>query len=410
MLGGIYTDEKCPLCGMAMVDNHKDAFSCPAHKKQRAGTVFVKFTRDIRKRFRGPDCYNAAGYFLAGLRFKFSEGSYDPRDYQGSRPLAFRSLAEQYLARKRQDLKASSFAKLRSDMDKATNFFQDQNVKDIGYAELDDFFFSLGHLKSKTIYNIRTNLHAFWTWLVKRQSIKRDQMPDFPVIKVELGWRKTINHETQKAILDEVYRICQKKTPRAWLAIALAASNVNVRVGELAGVLEEDVDLERGCIWIHDHKTRQHTQAPKAVVLLEEDIAFIRSLPRGFPKMPFFRRDLGGGGRDANTAFGKHFLLDVWNKACRKLSLEGVGVYGGTRHSTCQHLRQCGKTPEEVKRFTDHRTNKAFNRYLEIQIEEKREAAELAREPASMKRYVRKTGTTVGPPKAKNPRGRNRMD
>jgi hypothetical protein len=130
---------------------------------------------------------------------------------------------------------------------------------------------------------------------------------------------------------------------------------------------------------IRDHKTKRHTQAPKTIPLLDEDIEFIKSLPRGFPKMPFFRRDVGGGGRHTNATFGKHYLQYVWNQACRNLDIQGVGLYGGTRHTTCQYLRQQGKTPEEVKRYTDHTTNKAFDRYLEIAIDEKRQGVMLAR-------------------------------
>lgn len=163
---------------------------------------------------------------------------------------------------------------------------------------------------------------------------------------------------------------------------------MNVRPGELEGVLEEHVDLERRCIWIHDHKTKRHTQAPKTIPLLEEDMEFIRSLPKGFPSMPFFRRDAGGGGRHGSTPFGRHYLHDVWNKACANLNIEGVSLYPGTRHSTCQYFRQMGKTPEEVKRFTDHSTNKAFDRYLEIQTEEKRRGVELARRKREKKATV----------------------
>ncbi len=57
-----------------------------------------------------------------------------------------------------------------------------------------------------------------------------------------------------------------------------------------------------------------------------------------------------------------------------------MSLYPGTRHTTCQFLRRLGKTPEEVKRFTDHTTNKAFDRYLEIEIEEKLQGVQLARQ------------------------------
>jgi integrase len=380
MKGGIYTEEDCPICGQRLKDNGR-AVTCPSHPKQRAYDIFVKFGRDIKKRLPGGN-YEAASQFLNGLRFETGKGTFDKRDYMSSNPLGFKNLAEKWMERKQDEVKYGSFQSLRPLMQRAIFYFGDRNVKDIRYADLDDYLRELkktSGLSSKTIHNLFSHLHGFWQWLIDREEIRADQVPRFPRVAFELGWRKTTDKATQQAILDKVWDICHEKTPRAWFAIFLCSSNVNIRPGELAFVLEEDVDLEGNCIWIRNHKTKRHTQAPKAIPLLEEDIQFIRSVPKGFPKMPFFRRDKGGGGRFPNAPFGQHFLIDVWNRACKSLGVEGVGLYGGTRHTTCQYLRRQGQTPEQVKRYTDHSTNKAFDRYLLIEIEEKIEGVRLAR-------------------------------
>jgi integrase len=362
-----------------MKDNGRNAISCPKHPKQRAATMFVKFGRSIKKKFSD---YQEASRFLNGLRFKVDENSFDPRDYQKSNPLGFRTLADKWLDYKRDEISHGSFQSLRPLVGRAIERFANVNVKEIRFAELQDFLRDLrknSGLSGKTIHNLFSHLHNFWVWLVDREEIRSDQMPKFPEIHYEMGWRKTTDKDTQELILSEIWNLCRDKTPRAYFAILLCSSNVNIRPGELSGVLEEDVDLDRKCIWIREHKTKRHTQAPKTIALLDEDLEFIKGLPRGFPKMPFFRRDKGGGGRHANTPFGQHYLISVWNRACQNLGIEGVGLYGGTRHTTCQYLRQQGKTPEEVKRYTDHTTNKAFDRYLQVEIEEKREGVQLAR-------------------------------
>lgn len=379
MKGGIYTSERCPICGAGMRDNGRNAVACTDHPRQHAKCLIVRFGREIFKRFSN---YQEASRFLNGLRFKTDENTFDVRDYKRANPLGFSNLADKYLDMKRLNVKHGTFVSLRPLMERAKVFFGNRNVKEITYGDLEDFFLHLkkeGRLASKTLYNLRSHLHDFWEWLAKRKEISKDQVPELPEISFEMAWRKTLDKETQEAVLERVWEITRDKTPRAWFAILLLSSNVNVRPGELASILEEHVDLERGCIWVHDHKTKRHTQRPKTIPLLDEDIEFIRSLPKGFPQMPFFRRDVGGGGRHANTSFGRHFLQDVWSQACRDLGITEVSLYPGTRHSTCQYMRQLGKTPEEVKRFTDHTTNKAFDRYLEIQIEEKRQGVELAR-------------------------------
>lgn len=58
-------------------------------------------------------------------------------------------------------------------------------------------------------------------------------------------------------------------------------------------------------------------------------------------------------------------------KAYNNLGIEGVDLYGGTRHSSARALRAY-RTPEEIKRATMHTTNKAFERYFKIEAEDLR--------------------------------------
>jgi len=54
------------------------------------------------------------------------------------------------------------------------------------------------------------------------------------------------------------------------------------------------------------------------------------------------------------------------------LGIEGVDLYGGTRHSTARALRK-HFSPEEIKRATMHSTNKAFERYFMIEADDMRD-------------------------------------
>jgi hypothetical protein len=61
-----------------------------------------------------------------------------------------------------------------------------------------------------------------------------------------------------------------------------------------------------------------------------------------------------------------------WKKTCENLGVEGVDLYGGTRHSTTTALREV-YSPEEIRRSgTLHTTNKAFDRYLQIKTNDAR--------------------------------------
>ena len=51
-------------------------------------------------------------------------------------------------------------------------------------------------------------------------------------------------------------------------------------------------------------------------------------------------------------------------KACANLGVEGVDLYGGTRHSSATALSS-RFSPEQIKSATMHATNVAFERYFQ---------------------------------------------
>jgi integrase len=380
MVGGIYSAEKCPLCGGGMRDNGRNAVCCPEHPKQKALNLIVRFGRQILKRFTD---YQAATRFLNGLRFKTDEGSFDARDYQRSNPLGFDTLSERYLEVKAQTVKPGTYKSIRPLMGRCRDRFAGSNVKEIGYAEIEDFLLAQKDLSGKTRHNLRSVLHDFFTWLVRRRVLRPDQKPEFPEVPFQLGSRKTIDKDTQEAILEEVRRL-SFKNPRIYLGIKWLATYINVRPGELRGIIEEDIDLKQGLITIRNHKTDQQTSKLKFITLLPEDVELIRKMPKGFPSMPFFRRDRGSAGKHAGTQFGRDIFYVYWQMACKELGIEGIDLYGGTRHSSARALRK-HLTPEGIRRLTGHETNKAFERYYQVGIDELREGYALTRRETTEK-------------------------
>ena len=69
-----------------------------------------------------------------------------------------------------------------------------------------------------------------------------------------------------------------------------------------------------------------------------------------------------------DVPFHQKRLYKWWKKACANLGVEGIGLYGGTRHSSVTALRKF-YTPEEIKRATMHSTNQAFGRYCQTEAE-----------------------------------------
>lgn len=363
MLGGIYSNERCPLCGGRLVDNGRTGLPCEDHPQCHATKIFVRF-QGVFRRFQS---YPEAQRFLTGLRYKFDEGSFDPRDYRADNPLGFENLANQWLAIKKEQVKGSSYTKIRSHMWKACQRWGNANVKEIGYAEIEDLLCSLQGLSDKSKANIKSSLHGFWTWLLKRRVITPDQMPEFPAVSFELAWRKTISKETQQAILEKVYDLSYDLNPKIWLGIKWLATYISIRPGELLSIREGDFELDLGVVLIPHPKEKR----AKTVPLLDEDVELIRNMPRGFPAQPFFRHIGGIKGLREGQPFGPKYLYVWWKRACDALGVEEVDLYGGTRHSTARALREL-HSPEEIRRATMHSTNKAFERYFRIELEDVR--------------------------------------
>jgi integrase len=312
----------------------------------------VRFGRKICRRFKS---LQSAERFLTGLRYETDRGTFDLRDYRSNMPLGVSGLVDQYLKLKRQQLKPSSFRSLANYLRRASDAWGHANIKHINYGHIEDFLYGQ-QCSDKTRANIKSCLHAFFEWASRREQVP---MPEFPRVNFELGFRNIIAIDTQQLILEEIRRLTWDTDPKIWWAFHCLTTYISIRPGELLKLRERQLDLNLKAIVIPSPKEKR----PKITYLLDEDVEFLKALPRGLPDLPFFRHRKGGRGRVVGKRWGKNYLAKLWKKACDNLGIEGVDMYGGTRHSTATALgKVC--TPEEVRDVTGH-TSKAFERYFQ---------------------------------------------
>lgn len=343
MKGGIYSDQRCPICNGRLVDNHRDGLACPFHPKTRASRHIAKFGR-IFKRFKE---YDQANRFLTGLRFKTDEHTFDPRDYKKDNPLGFTNMSNKWMGYHLDTVRPGSQKNIKTHIRHAQSFFKNRNVKDLRYGDFEDFLQTLT-LKEKTKHNVLSTIRHFYTWMKRRQEINR--LPDFPEISFELGYRRTVDKATQVAIIEEVKSICPNI--KVYLGIKWLSIYISIRPGEMIRLREGDIDTGNKYLYFPHPKERKF----KSVPIRQEDVNVLESFKMSFPAMPFFRHENG-------RPFGEKYFYKWWIKACKNLGIEGVDLYGGTRHSSVRALRKY-RTPEEIKEAAMSATNKAFERYM----------------------------------------------
>jgi len=381
MIGGIYSDERCPICGGVFVDNHINALICPNHPKITARSLKVKFG-SLCKRFLS---YEDAAFQLTGWRFKKKEKSFDERDYKKDNPLGFTSLMNQYWTDKTTEstnrvgkierkIKPGTIKNYRYYKSVTCAYFKDRNIKDIAedVGSIEDFFNSLTDVGNKTKWNYRSFLNDFFTWVWRRNkkafSRAGVEKPELPEISFVLGYRKLVSKPTQIDIVEEVRRITTFN-PKIYLGIKWLCTYIRVRPKEMNALKEGEINLDTGHLLFPDPKEN----AWKAVPLVQEDIEIIKEIRKKWPavsSMPFFRHVGGYNNRvKADAPFGEGYLYEWWKKACKNLSIEGVDMYGGTRHSSVTALK--GKySPERIKRSGTGHKSDSIDRYLEMDDED----------------------------------------
>lgn len=362
MRGRIYSDQKCPLCGGTYQhDDRRRGLYCKNHPDQQAIKRFtVKFGRKIQKRFNN---FQSAERFLDGLRYEVDKGTFDYRDYLSSNPLSFTNLSDKYLQKKTKTVSSGTYSHYRRYISVAQEYFQHTNVKQIQYAQLEDFSHTL-QVSDKTKACYLECLRTFFKWLIKRKEISKIDEPEFPKISYELGYRKTISKEVQGQILEELKNISYHVSPKIWIGVKWLITYISIRPNELRNIKEGHIDLKQGFVLIPHPKEKK----PKIIPLIQEDIDLLKNYPTGLPDLYFFRHGKNVSGVTPGQRFGKNTFYKWWKKSCENLDIQGVDLYGGTRHSSAIGLRK-KYSPEQIKLATMHSTNKAFERYFKIPMD-----------------------------------------
>lgn len=397
MKGSFYTRQKCGICGGKLFHNERlGGFFCDKHKQvQATGGFIISYGRSIRREFSN---YEKAWRFITGLRWEEDRGVLDPRDHQADNPLAFDKLAREYIAEKEadDDLSPNYKRKVRYHMTQAIEHWGDRNVKHVGRREIKHFIQGLPCNSKKTKANYQGTLHNFFQFIVQEEYIERHQIPEFPKINYTLGWRPVTDLETQNAILDELRDQSWDENPKVWIGVDLLRTYTNLRPGDLLRLDEKDVDVKSGVLTLW-HPTKKKNNR-KTVLLLDEHRELLKEMKTRFPALPnvkFFRHHTRiNNNIEPGQPFSNKYIYRWFKRACSALGVEQLDLYGSTRHTTVTELaKMVGR--DGAKEASGHETNKAFDRYCQMQTEGAHAMAKIVRQ-------AQKSGKLIDMRKAHN--------
>ena len=383
MSGNISTEEKCSVCEGKMIhDERRKGCFCETHTEITASRLFrVRFGKKINKRYR---TYDLAYQFLMGLRYEKANGKLDIRDHMYSNPLGFANLGKKYVEfKEKQGL--TEMNNIRRYIRNATEYFKGTNVKEIKKKNIRAFLDSLTKsIKGEKGDDIQvpladkgkachcSQLHdMFFNFLYDEEEVlELAQLPRFPKVDENLGFRKLIDIGDRELIINSIKESTYEESPKIWLGIDLLCSYGRIRPLDLRRLTEEDIDLEYGVMTFWRPSKSKKNKAPKVVSikLLPDHIDEFRVIKKRFPglgKTLFFRHPPGIKGVRADYPFSKSHLYNHWIKVCKEFGIDDVDLYGGTRHSSTTAIgKAMGK--KEAKSFSGHNSNAAFDRYCQI--------------------------------------------
>ncbi len=376
MDGNIYCRQKCSICGAKLVhDERRRGFFCTVHPHVMAtGGFYIKFPGGIR---RASKCYDTMMRQLTAMRYETDQDRFDPRMHRPDNPLAFDKLARVYIAERKTDPISDNMKRqIENKLVQAIAVWGDRPVKAIGRREIKHFIKGLTNqrtgkpLSNKSMVNYSSVLHHFFTkWLVEEEYLMPHEVPAFPEIKYELGWRKITTLEKQDEILD-VLRERTRHNPKIWFGAELLRTYPTMRPGDLHRMKEEDIDLEFGVIDMP--KPTKGRGQRKIVRLVDEHVEVFREFRERYPAMPgmpFLRHCANGTNYKRDQQMGENCFRRWWNRVCDDLGVEGVQLYGGTKHTTTTATAKM-LSREAAKAATGHTTDKAFLRYCQTKGEE----------------------------------------
>ena len=308
--------------------------------------------------------YEKARDKLIDINKAMRNRTFNPVDFgdEQVRERRFENMMERWLAQKAEEergneLSPETLKAYRSNNRKYFGYFSGWDVREIGFEQLESFKDNLPRtLSLKTRRNIINALHAFFTWLRKKGTIR--ELPAWPEIKGDdAKVMVALDIEDQDKALEQIPK--EHRDPFILLA------ETGARINEVCALKVRDVDLKNGMWTVRRtysgaklvETTKAKTKDP--AVLSETAWEIVRRHSAGrFPDEFLF----------INPVTKKGYRYKFLNRLWCKYGVPGVSLYEATRHSYCTQIGESGINTLQARLLMRHSDVRSTQKYFHGKI------------------------------------------
>lgn len=368
MKGGVYTKERCPVCG-GNFKRFENDLVCPDHQTRPRKFYIQLYSREFGKYInlfsdaRGIafSSYEQAHRILTKIRAEIDAGAFDPSRYvpQKLKPLQFKNWSAKWLQNReieagKKIISPSYLKELRRFVLLFQNYFEETDIRDIRTKQVSDFYLSLKG-SPKYVINILSCFHKMLSDALDWGDIGK--MPKFPKVEASEPDFRTIDLDQQDAVI-------QKITDPMDRVYILFTAREMVRPSETRALFWDDLDLKHDRVIIRRHFSlndlRETTKTKKIKILpLDSEVKdSLSRLPRHITSPFVFQKN--------GRPYSESYARKLWNRMTSEMGIE-ISFYQGTRHSSAtEAVNRAGM--DRVQEFLGHTRPTMTRRYAKMNV------------------------------------------
>ncbi len=368
MKGGVYTKERCPLCGQRFIRT-ENSYICLTHQTRPRRVYIQLYSKELHKYInvssdsRGNpfSSYEQADRILTKMRAEIDAGSFDPSKYvaQKLKPLRFVNWSKGWVEKKEIEVgkrtKSPSYLKsLRVYIRKFQDYFGDTDIRDIGAKKVEEFYLSLQG-SPKYIWNIMSALHKMLSDAKRWEDI--GSVPEFPKFEIPEPDIRTIDLDVQVKIINSIPDQMDR-------TFALFTARLMLRPCETRAVCWGDLDLKHHRVVIKRHfslNTLTLATKSKRILVRPLDVELeeaLAKLPRHISCLFIFQK--------RGKPYSESYARKTWKKYALQQGTD-IAFYQGTRHSSATEAADRVGI-EATSEFMGHTSVRTTRRYAKINV------------------------------------------